>query len=276
MPRFRFIPLLVALNLLFATGLRTKEKASTELNEVWANAADSLSIEARVALKKTSGVDERTKALATVVLGLARPPISTGDWDDLEPVLARLATGDDTIAARAQFLRARMYQVHMSTPDYDRAEELYRELAERWPGSHWAQLGYVKLGLVKLYALPEPSDSGERMRRVEALLSEIHEPTLQRDLRLQMGRAGMFHKRPLDEVLSHLIAAEAIPGMMGITPEELKIQIGELSFRAGHLEQAKRYFEEFLATYPSNTRRFNVRQQLKKVRAALGEKEGAP
>jgi hypothetical protein len=207
---------------------------------------------------------------------LARPPISEGDWDDIEPVLANLAGGDDAIAARALYLQARMYQVHMPTPDYVRAEELYREVAHRWPGSHWAQLGYVKLGLVKLYALTEPADPEARFAEVEALLDHITEPTLHRDLQLQIGWAGMFHERPLDYVLPHLIAADAVPGMLGITPEDLKIQIGELSFRAGHLEQSKRYFEEFLAEYSSNTRRFNVRKQLEKVLAALEEAEATP
>jgi len=252
------------------------ENGEPTLDQVWAFATTSQPIEARNILDDLEGLEPRVETLAEVVLALARPPISKGDWKDIEPVLANLSEEDDEIAARALYLQARMYQVHMPTPDYVRAEELYREIAQRWPGSHWAQLGYVKLGLVKLYALAEPTDSEVRFAEVQVLLDQITEPTLHRDLQLQIGRAGMFHERPLDEVLPHLIAADAVPGMLGITPEELKIQIGELSFRAGHLEQSKLYFEEFLAEYPSNIRRFNVRQQLKKVLAALGETEASP
>ncbi|MCF7687737.1 MAG: hypothetical protein K9M98_10710 [Cephaloticoccus sp.] len=257
-------------------GASAREKPPVDLTSVWGYAADNQPIEARVALKKLDDLDERSRALAGAVLDMARPPLAEGDWNEIEPVLERLAAGDDPIAAQAQYLRARMYQVHRSVPDYVRAEQLYRELARRWPGSHWAQLGYVKLGLAKLFALPEPRDARVRLQQVAALLTEIQEPTLRRDLQLQMGWAGLFHDLPLDEVLPHLIAAEAVGGMMGITPEDLTIQIGELSFRAGHLAQAKLYFEKFLEIYPSNTRRFNVRQRLQQVLDALAHKGEAP
>ena len=146
---------------------------------------------------------------------------------------------------------------------------------ERWPGSHWAQLGLVKLGLVKLFALTEPLDVGQRFAEVDALLSQIEEPTLRRDLQLQMGWAGLFHQRALDDVLPYLIEADKVGGMLGITPEDLLIQIGELSFRAGHLAQAKSYFERFLREVSSNTKRFNVRQQLAAVNEAIAKRESA-
>lgn len=273
----RSYPVIGTLLLGFAlavTGGATEDSAS--LDSVWNFAANSQPIEARVALKKVDGVDERTRLLARAILDLARPPIAEGDWQKIEPVLAQLAQGDDEIAAQALYLHARMYQVHKSVPDYPRAEALYRELARRWPGSHWAQLGYVKLGLFKLFSVREPQDARVRLQQVGVLLAEIQEPSLRRDLQLQMGWAGLFYELPYDEVLPPLIAAEAVGGMMGITPEDLTTQIGELSFRAGRLEQAKYYFEKFLEAYPSNTRRFNVSQRLTEVRAALAKSEAAP
>jgi len=243
------------------------------LETVWDFASSSQPIAARNILDDLEGIDARTKALADLVLDLARAPISEGQWADIEPALAELAKGDDAVATRALYLQARLYQVHLLKPDYTRAEELYRELNQRWPGSHWAELGLVKLGLVKLYALEEPVDVNQRFAEVDALLAQIRTPTLRRDLQLQMGWAGLFHQRSIDEVLPHLIEADKVGGMMGITPENLIIQIGELSFRAGHLEQSKRYFERFLRDVPSNNKRYNVRKQLEKVNAALGQEE---
>ncbi len=251
------------------------ENKTPDLNAVWDYASNSQPIAARNVLDDLEGLDVRTEKLAHLVLGLARAPISEGDWAKIEPALAKLAQGDDEVASRALYLQARMHQVHLLKPDYARAEELYRELNTRWPGSHWAELGLVKLGMVKLYALEEPADVGVRFTEVEALLAQIQTPTLRRDLHLQMGWAGLFHRRHLDEVLPHLIAADEIGGMMGITPEDVMIQIGELSFRAGHLDQAKAYFERFLREVRSNTKRFNVRQQLKAVNEAIAEREGA-
>ncbi len=250
---------------------------STEptLQKVWEYAATSQPIAARNILDDLEGIDPRTKALADLVLDLARAPISEGDWAKIEPALGKLAQGEDEIAVRALYLQARMHQVHLLKPNYARAEGLYLELNERWPGSHWAQLGLVKLGLVKLFALTEPLDVGQRFAEVDALLSQIEEPTLRRDLQLQMGWAGLFHQRALDDVLPYLIEADKVGGMLGITPEDLLIQIGELSFRAGHLAQAKSYFERFLREVSSNTKRFNVRQQLAAVNEAIAKRESA-
>lgn len=256
-------------------GTSGAKDAPPSLKQVWSYAAGSQPVEASAVLRNVSGVDLRTEQLAQGVLDLARPPIGEGDWNRIEPVLARLAAGNDQIAARALYLRARMYQVHRTPPDYGQAEALYRELARRWPGSHWAQLGLVKLGMLKLFGLPEPADPRQRLAAVEALLAGIKEPFLRRDLELQIGWAGVFYDLPYDEVVPHLIAADRVGGILGITPEELVIQIGELSFRAGQLEQAKAYFERFLRDFPTNTRRYNVQQRLRQVEEAMGRKEGA-
>jgi hypothetical protein len=267
----RSYPVVGALLLGFAVAVSGRGEAVRDegLTAVWSYAATSQPVEARAALKKIAGLEERTKQLANAILDLARPPLSDGDWERIEPVLARLAEGDDVIAAQALYLQARMYQVQKSTPDHERAEQLYRELARRWPASHWTQLGYVKLGLAKLFGSPEPQDARVRLAAVEALLAKVTEPALRRDLQLQIGWAGLFYELPLDEVLPHLIAAESIGGMMGVTPEDLLIQIGELSFRAGHPEQSRHYFERMLAEYPASLRGYNVRQRLAEVIAAV-------
>lgn len=244
------------------------------LNEVWEYAATSQPIAARNVLDDLDNLDARTKTLANLVLDMSRAPIPDGAWSDIEPALAKLAQGDDEVAARALYLQARMNQVQKSEPDYAKAEALYRELNRRWPGSHWAELGLVKLGMVKLFALWEPTNTEERFAEVETLLAQIHTSALRRDLQLQIGWAGVFYQRPLDKVLPHLIEADRLGGLMGITPEDLLVQIGELSYRAGHLEQAKTYFERFLREIPSSNKRYNVRMELEKVDAALAAQEG--
>jgi tetratricopeptide (TPR) repeat protein len=268
MPRSYPVVGTLLLGFAMAVSGRGEETRDHDLVTVWSYAATSQPIEARAALKKIEGLDERTEQLANAVLDMARPPLSDGDWHRLEPVLARLAEGDDEIAAQALYLQARMHQVQKSAPDHARAEQLYGELSRRWPESHWTQLGYVKLGLTKLFVSAEPQEARVRLAEVEALLAKLTEPALRRDLQIQIAWAGLFYERPLDEVLPHLIAVESIGGMMGITPEDLLIQIGELSFRAGHPEQSVRYFERLLAEYPASLKSYNVRQRMAEVMAA--------
>ena len=242
------------------------------MDTVWSYAAGNQPLEAKAALGEIEAVDERTKTLAEAVLAMARPPLSESDWLRIEPMLAQLAQGEDEIAAQALYLQARMHQVQKLVPDYPRAEALYDELARRWPESHWTQLGYVKLGITKLYAADDAADPRARIEAAEALLAKLTEPALRRDLQLQSGWAALEYDLPLEDVLPHLIAADSIGGFMGITPEDLLIQIGELSFRAGHLEQAQRYLRRLVAEFPTSTRIYNVRQRLNEVESALAAK----
>jgi len=248
---------------------------ASEWAEVWQLVADGRSAEGQAALRRVRGGDVRERMLVEVVLELARPPIAAGRIPELDERLAGLAAGADAWAAQALYLRARLHQVHAVPVEPTRAARYYRELAQRFPGSHWAQLGLVKLAVLTLYALPEPADPADRLAQATALLNEVREPPLRRDLQLQLGWAGLHYGRPYDEVLPHLVAADRIGGLPGIVPEDLVLQLGELSLRAGHAEQARGYFERFLREFPVSTRRFNVRQRLAEVDAPARKAGGS-
>ncbi|MCC6415209.1 MAG: tetratricopeptide repeat protein [Opitutaceae bacterium] len=246
------------------------EPSASDWQTVWSYAANNQPLEAKAMLGEMTAGESRTRELAEAILALARTPLAEGDWHKLEPRFAHLAAGDDDVAAQAQYLQARMHQVQKAVPDYARADALFAELARRWPESHWTQLSYVKLALVALYS----GDGAvhKRMSTAESLLAKITEPPLRRDLQLQLGWAALEYELPLTEVLPHLIAADEVSGLLGITPEDLVIQIGELSLRAGDAARAKRYFERFLRDYPSNPKCFNVTQRLVDANHALVRK----
>jgi tetratricopeptide (TPR) repeat protein len=184
-----------------------------------------------------------------------------------EAQLAALAQGDDELAAQAAYLQARIWQAHLSQPDFAKAAELFLALAARQPQSRWAQLGLVKLALLHLYALPGPGGPVARHEAAEALLAQISEPALQRDVHLQLGLAGVFYRRPLAEVLEHLLATDRIGGVAGQAAEDLVAQIGELSMRDGQNAQARRYYERYLREYPLSGRCFTVRARLRDLDA---------
>lgn len=253
--------------LVFAGGLR-----ASDLEVMWDHVARSRTTEAQVEFRRTGAADARERVLAGAVITLARPPVAEGRLAALQAELAGLARDDDEIAALALYLQARVQQVHLSRPDYPRAAALYRELARRWPDSHWAQLGLVKLGLLTLYALPEPAEPVARLAAAEALLSGIGERALRRDLQLQLGQAALDFGRPPEEALPHLIAAEAAGGLLGVVAEDLLIQAGELSLRAGRVAAGRAYLEKFLREFPAASRRFTVEQRL----AGLPAGEDAP
>ncbi len=199
-------------------------------------------------------------------------PSSDASVREAEAVLAELEHGTDEIAAQAGYLRARIYQLHLNEPDFAKAAQLYAQLAERLPESHWAQLGLVKLGLLKLYVLPDSTDpAADRLAPAEAILARIREPLLRRDLDLQIGQAGIVLHQPQARFLPHLIAAEQAGGITGNAREDLIVQIGVLSERGGDWARAREYFLRYLEEYPTNVRAFTIRKKLEEVNRRLGQ-----
>jgi len=205
----------------------------------------------------------RPEQLAWAEAKVTRQPATDANLRDAEEVLVKLAVGEDDIGAEAEYLRARLYQLHYAQPDYPKAAALFAALAARRPQSHWAQLGLVKLAMLKLYLLPDSTAPGaDRLAPAESLLARIHEPLLQRDLHLQIGEAGVALQQPLARYLPHLVAADRIGGISGTSHEDLLVQVGVLSLRSGLYAQARGYFERYLREYPNNVRAFSVRAKL--------------
>jgi hypothetical protein len=127
--------------------------------------------------------------------------------------------------------------------------------------------------LIKLYVLPDTIEPGaDRLAVAERLLVRITEPLLRRDLHFQIGKAGVVLHQPLERFLPHLVAADRIGGVSGTAREDLIVQIGVLSERAGNWAQAKEYFERYLQEYPTNVRAFTVRNKLEAAERRLAGK----
>ena len=202
-------------------------------------------------------------------------PVTDDGLRQTEAILAEVARGGDELAEQAAYLQARIYQAHFSQPVPEKAAALYRALAEKKPRSHWAQLGLVKLALLQLYVLPEPAGPAARHAATGALLARLTEKSLQRDLHLQLGLAGLFYHQPLPGVLEHLLAADRIGGVAGQAGEDLVVQIAELSFRDGQDAQARGYFERYLREYPVSGRCFTVRARLQALDERAAAAKGA-
>lgn len=248
--------------------------APADLNPAWTSLANS---RPKDVLRSIDGNEtSRPARLARAAAWMSLQPATDDNMRAADAIFTELAQGNDEVAAEAGYLRARLQQLHYSQPDYARAAELYRELFARQPQSHWAQLGLVKLAMLELYVLPGSTPAGtDRLAPAEAVLAQIREPLLQRDLHLQIGQAGVALKQPLRRLVPHLVAADLVGGISGTAREDLIVQIGVLSLRAGLPAQAKEYFERYLREYPTNVRAYTVKLKLEEADRQLA-KEGGP
>jgi hypothetical protein len=249
--------------------------AGDDVTAAWQLMANHLVRDAYARLGRITDAPTREQVLAQAVVMVDYQPVTTDRLRAAEAAFASLAKGEDEVADAATYMQARLYQVHFQQPDVRRAAEIYRALAERQPDSHWAQLGLVKLGLLLLYTLPEPAAPADRIAAATALLPRITEEKLRRDLHLQIAHAGTFYEQPLDLVLAHLKEVSRIGGLVGQVPEDLAIELGELSLRAGHYAESRAYFEAYLRDFTPNLRSVTVRRRLEDLAALEAKAQAA-
>jgi uncharacterized protein HemY len=62
---------------------------------------------------------------------------------------------------------------------------------------------------------------------------------------------------------------------VGQVPEDLAIELGELSLRAGHYADARKYFEAYLRDFTPNLRSVTVRKRLADMAELEAQAKGA-
>ena len=271
-PAFRWLLLLwLALALTWPVA----RAADADAVAAWELIGRHLPKDALAGLQAKPARGSRESALAVAVVRMDIQPVTEAGLNKVAEQLTELARGTDEIADASAYLTARLYQSHFFTPDYARAAADYEQLAAKSPASTWAQLGLVKLMLLKLYVLPEPAEPAARVAAAEALLARVTLPDLQRDAHIVLGRARLFHGQPMDTVLAHLLVADRIGGLTGLKRVELQLQIAELSRREKLWEQARVYFQRFLDENEVDGRIYTVKAKLAEI-AAAQRAEGRP
>jgi len=241
--------------------------AEANVMAAWELVGRHLANDALAGLQAGRKQGSREAAFAEAVVRMDSQPVTEPGLKQVEVRLSDLARGDDEIADASAYLIGRLYQAHFFTPDYARAAQEYERLAQKHPGSYWAQLGLVKLALLKLYLLPDPGQPAARVAAAEALLPRLTDPELRRDAHIVIGRAALFHEQPMDGVLAHLVEADRIGGLAILKRGELQLQIAELSRRAGRWEQARTYFQRFMDENDVDGRVHTVKVKLAEIAA---------
>lgn len=272
MPRVTLPPSLRLL--LLALVLAPSVSADERLPSAWELVARHLPGDAQAQLGRARSTPGREEQFLRATILIDLQPVTEERLRAAERTLATLASGDDEIACASAYLVGRLYQTHFPARDPARAAREFEQLAARHPRSYWAQLGLVKLALLRLYALPEPAAPAARLAGAAALLERITAPELKRDLHLLLGRARLFHHQP--GALDDLLAGESIGGLAGVPRADLQIQIAELSRREGRWEQARRHFQLFLDENEVDARAYQVKMKLAEIAAQLGAGTEAP
>ena len=214
---------------------------------------------------------ERSRAfLARAISLMGMQPRTAKNLDSAYQLLetvARSRDADETVLW-AIYYQARIDQIHRSPPDFVRAAMHYRTLIDRYPDSMAAQLGFVKLAILRLYVLEEIPIHQQVLADLESESSFLSYPLAVREFHVTLADAYLFFDVSKYKALDHLITARNQRHLTLIDNGDDVARIGNLAYFLERYDLAMKSYREFLEIDPKATEVFLLRERLLEMESA--------
>jgi tetratricopeptide (TPR) repeat protein len=168
----------------------------------------------------------------------------------------------------AIYYRARIDQAHRADPDFARAAEQYRSLVQGFPAQVPAQVGFVKLAILRLYVLQEGVSRAAVLADLESASAFLNIPVALRDYHATMADAYLFYDLDKEKALVHLIKAHEQGSLTIIDTGGQMARIGNLAYHLKRWDIAKQYYREFIETNPDAGTVYLLRERLTEIETA--------
>lgn len=179
-------------------------------------------------------------------------------------LLDELAGADpvDELGISARYLRARLEEVHRPKAELAEAGRRYLQII-RTGGTHaLAQQAAVRLTLLKLYPLDEPTTPADRVAAAEALGVGLIDPAAKRDHAMLVGQACLYYQLPLSQAQRHLERALAAGVLNPSIRADLLVTLGEIARELGDALRAGHAYRAYLRENPQGDRASAVKRRL--------------
>lgn len=174
----------------------------------------------------------------------------------------------------ALYYRARVDQLHRTEPDYNNAARQYHELKRRFPGHIAAQMGFVKLCIMRLYVTGGDQPVDRVLADLEAEGGFLDIPVAIRGFHSTLADAYLFFDIDREKALEHLIRVRLQGSLTLIDLGGELARIGNLAYDLGRWEMAQRYYREFLEINPDASSAYLLRERLGEMASAKVDTNG--
>ncbi len=215
-----------------------------------------------------SKLSPRSRAFGEAVTLLNLQPRTASRIARATELLDSVAAGPaDSLTVPALYLRARIDQVHLETPDIPSALRRYEELFAANPGHPLAQLGLSKAAMVRIYT-DKNDPLGEPLTAAEAAAAQLTDSSARVAMHLMLAnvctRLGDQPRRALD----HLESAFAAGILNARTRATTLVRIGVLSEEFDRPDRAIFAYERFLEEFERDDRAHTIRERLAALKEA--------
>ncbi|EIQ00530.1 hypothetical protein OpiT1DRAFT_05075 [Opitutaceae bacterium TAV1] len=212
-----------------------------------------------------TGDTDRETRLGTALTLLQLQPKTDANIRRAATLLTRLHEenpGDETGLAALYYL-GRIEHLHRTPADPEAAARYYRELISTRPDHPLAGQARVKLALIELYRSGgRPEDRAQTVARLTPLADRQPDAASRRDLHLVLGEAALRFGLGSQLALDHFRAALEAGILRATLRADTLVRCGELARELGHADEARRYYETFLADFRRDVRRRTITETL--------------
>ncbi len=244
-----------------ATSAMTRLNAEPKGNSAWQDLREWRFTEAARSFEESA--DEPTHRLGLAVAWLNLQPRTADRIARAEQELSALAkdaSASADVVVTANYLLARIAEVHAFTPDPARAADRYAALLASHPHHPFAQMAAARLATLRLYKLG--ADPLRTLADLEALGPQLTDAGARRDFHLVLGRSHLFFGGNRSRALDHLQSAMAAGIAAATVRADVLVQIGEVARELDQPAVSRQAWSEFVATFPRDPRVDLIRERL--------------
>ena len=217
--------------------------------------------------KPKAGEERWRSAFARAVTLLSVQPRKSRNIEKayslLEPIVASAAGND--LKAWALYYRGRIDQLHRTKPDTAQALRLYRDLIELYPEHIAAQLAFIKVTIIRLYADPKNRPATETLMSLEKEAGFLQSAFARNQFHTVMAAGYLFFELSREQALEHLLAARALGSFEIIDLGNDYLQIANIAYELGKRDLALRSYRRFLEMRPQSSSSFMIRERIEEL-----------
>lgn len=239
----------------------TRLNAEASEGSAWQDLREWRFTEAAHSFEQTA--DKPTPRLGLAVAWLNLQPRTADRIARAERELSAIAadaSASADVVVTANYLLARIAEVHAFAPDPARAAERYAALLASHPRHPFAQAAAARLATLRLYKLG--ADPLRTLADLETLGQQLTDAGARRDFHLVLGRSYLFFGGERSRALEHFQSAMAAGIVAATVRADVLVQIGEVARELGQPAISRQAWNEFVATFPRDPRVDLIRERL--------------
>jgi len=211
--------------------------------------------------------DQSRTAFSRAITLLSVQPRTTGNIEEADRLLGNIVASEavSELIAWSLYYQGRIDQLHLVKPDPASALKHYGDLIFRFPDHIAAQLGFIKSGIIRLYAAPGEGRPVATLASLENEAGFLSSPFAKNQFHRLMADGYLFFDLSRERALEHLLAARALGSFEIIDLGGDYLRMANIAYELGRRDLARKNYRKYLEMRPKSNATYLVRERIEEL-----------